>query len=108
MVHAHDPEISLVTAQRIIRRYNLPRRLIVRKQRAYRPRAQFPSETHTVFRVRDATGEDEIDGCIEVGGIFEKERTLFGEENLETLVDRDLRFIGLDLREIGINGCIPV
>src|SRR6267143_1428505 len=51
----------------------------------------------------DAAGEDEIDRRGEVVAVLQKERPLFGEENLEPLVGRDLRLVGFHLAEVRIN-----
>src|SRR5260370_28281019 len=49
----------------------------------------------------DAASKDEIYGSGEEGGVFEREWALFREENLETLIDGDLRLVGFDLGKIG-------
>ena len=48
--------------------------------------------------------ENSAIGVAEKIGIFQEERTLLREKDLEALVNRVLRLIGLYLREIGIDG----
>src|SRR5947209_16070905 len=48
-------------------------------------------------RVRD------LERCVEEVESFEEERPLLLKEDRETLVDRDLRNVGFDLREIGVD-----
>src|ERR1700680_3904099 len=50
----------------------------------------------------DATGEDEIERRREVVAVLQEERTLFGEEHLEPLVNGDLRLVGFHLAEVRI------
>ena len=54
----------------------------------------------------DTARKYEIDRRTEVVAVFKEERALFGEEDLEALVDGDLRLIRLNLAEVGINGGI--
>src|SRR5260370_27024566 len=49
----------------------------------------------------DGASKDEIYGSGEEGGVVEKEGALLREENLETLIDGDLRLVGFDLGRIG-------
>src|ERR1700756_3276828 len=53
-----------------------------------------------------AAGEDEINGAGEVVAVFDEERAFFRKENFEALVDRDLRLVGFDLAEVGVDGGI--
>src|ERR1700676_1972886 len=50
----------------------------------------------------EATGEDEFDWRSEVVAVLQEERTLFGEEHLEPLIDGDLRLVGFHLAEVRI------
>ena len=54
-------------------------------------------------RLVDTPREEQIERRGEVIGVLEKERPQFGKKDLEALVDRDLRLVGLDLAEIGID-----
>ena len=47
--------------------------------------------------------EDKIDRRSEVVAVLQKERPLFWKEDLKPLVDRDLRLIGFNLAEVGID-----
>src|SRR5260370_25530947 len=49
----------------------------------------------------DAASKDEIYGSGEEGGVFERDWAVFRKENLETLIDGDLRLVGFDLGKIG-------
>ena len=50
-----------------------------------------------------ATREDQIDRRCEEVAVLQKERAFLREENFEALVDRDLRLVGFDLAEVGID-----
>src|SRR5688500_20069858 len=46
----------------------------------------------------------DVQGRIEEVEPFEKERTLFGEEDREASIDGDLGYVRFDLREVGVEG----
>src|ERR1700688_2600353 len=52
----------------------------------------------------DIARKDHIDRTGEVVAVFEKERALLWKEDGESLVDRDLRLVGLDLAKVRIDG----
>ena len=54
----------------------------------------------------DAPRENQIDRRREEVAVLQKERTFFGKENLEALVDRDLGLVRFNLAEVGIHRCI--
>src|SRR4030095_9314401 len=89
-----------------VRPDTLAGRLIVGEQGSHRPRAFLAGETNAVKRINNATGEHQVDGRREISGVLLKKRSLLGKENLESLVDSDLRFVGLHLAEIRIDSCV--
>lgn len=103
-IHAKHTEVGFGSRERVTRSNRLARGLIVRKEGADRPRTLLASETQAVIGVGDAASKDKIYGSGEVACIFEKEGTLFRKENLETLVDGDLRLVGFNLSKIRIQG----
>src|SRR5438105_11640787 len=52
----------------------------------------------------DPARKHQIDWRGEVVAVLKEERALLGKEDLEALVDGDLRLVGLNLAEVGING----
>src|SRR6476646_6334810 len=54
----------------------------------------------------DTPGENQIDRRREEVAVLQKEGTLLGKEDFESLVDRDLGLIRFDLAEVGIHRCI--
>ena len=79
---------------------------VVAGQDADSPRARFARQPEAELGMSNAARKHEIDGGREEVAVFEKERPLFGKEDLEALVDRDLRLVGFHLAEIGIHGGI--
>ncbi len=57
-----------------------------------------------VFGMHDVARVDQIDGRDEVVGILKKEGPQFGKVNGEALIDGELRLIGFDIAEVGVDG----
>src|SRR6266853_3234974 len=90
--------------QRIVRVYPLARRRGVGYQHSDRPRPVLAGHAHAPFRVGNAAREDEIDGRLEIIRVLLEKGPRLGKENLEALVDSNLRLVGFDLAEVGIGG----
>ena len=56
--------------------------------------------------MHDVAGVNERDGGAEVAGILKKERAQLGEVHGEALIHGELRLIGLNIAEIGIDGAV--
>ena len=57
-------------------------------------------------RVDDDPGVHQVDRRVEVVGPFQEERPGLGEEEIELLVDAQPQHVGLDLREVGVDGAV--
>ena len=68
--------------------------------------ADFAGHSNSVLRVHDGTCVDENDGRIEVAGILKEKWPQLRKVDGEALVDGELRLIGLDVAEIGVDGCV--
>ena len=101
-----DSKQRVLANQRIVGRDGFSRRVCPRNQRAHSPRAVFASQTNAPFGVCDPSREKQLNRCLEVIRVFEKERTLLRKLNLEALIDRDLGIVRLDLAEVRIRGYI--
>src|SRR5207247_8312974 len=82
---------------------DLARRTVVDDQRADSITARFSGQLQTAVRIRDASCEKKLQRRLEVVGVLDKERPLFGKENLEAPIHRLLRLVGLDLAEVRIH-----
>src|SRR4030095_4995853 len=80
----------------------LSRRAIIDQQSGEGPSGRLAAQPNPELRVGDAPRKEQILGRDKIAGVLQKERALFGKENLKTLVDRNLRLIGLDLAEVWI------
>lgn len=96
----------MLVEQRIGGIHLLPRRGGVGCQQPDRPRSVLACHAHAPFRVGDPACENEIDRGLEIVRVFLKKGPRLRKENLEALVDRNLRLIGFDLAEVGIGGRI--
>ena len=106
VIHAQHTEIGFGAGERVSRSNGLARGLIVRKEGADRPWTLLAREAQAVIGVGDAASKNKIYGSGEIARIFEKEWTFFRKENLETLVDGDLRLVGFNLGKIRIQSSV--
>jgi hypothetical protein len=74
---------------------------IIDQQSGESPSGRLAGQPNAELRIDDAPGEEQILGRDNIAGILHKERTLFGKENLKTLVDRNLWLNGLDWLKSG-------
>jgi hypothetical protein len=79
---------------------------IVARKQAHRPWARLSGESQAELGMRDPAREHQIHGKREIVTVLEEEWPLLWEEDFESLVNRDLRLIGFDLAEVGIDGSI--
>ena len=84
-----------------------PRRLVVGGQRADRPSADLPGEPGAATRITEPAREEQIQWCLQVPRVLEKERPLLGEEQVEA-IEIDLLLVDFDLREVGVDGDVEV
>src|SRR6266567_8203954 len=75
---------------------------VIDDQGAERPFSEFSRYARAKLRVGDLAREKQIDRRGEKSGVLDEERALLREKDSEALVDGDLRVVGLDLAEIGI------
>ena len=54
----------------------------------------------------DGACVNQCDGSVEVACILKKERAQLGEVHREALIHGELRLIGLNIAEIGVNGAV--
>ena len=91
-------------AARITVRDALARRVVVHHQTRERPARRFPGHTAAEPGIRNTPREEQVLRSLEEPGVLDREWTLLGKEHLVTLVDGDLRLVGLDLTEIRVDG----
>ena len=82
----------------------LARRAVVDHQRARRPLPVLAGHPRAELRIPHPPREEQRQRRVEEVGVLEEERPLLREEDLEALVDRHLRLVGLDLAEVGVDG----
>src|SRR6266849_4909818 len=85
-------------------RFSFPRRGPFSRRTRIISRRRSISSLRAPFRVGNAAREDEIDRRLEIIRVLLEKGPRLGKENLEALVDRNLRLVGFDLAEVGIGG----
>src|SRR5215469_546306 len=103
---AGDGEDRAIARMRIGGRQSLAGGAVVAGQDADSPGARFARQPEAELGMSNAARKHEIDGGREEIAVFEKERPLFGKEDLEALVDCDLGLVGFYLAEIRVYGRI--
>jgi len=68
--------------------------------------ADFAGHADAVLGVHNIARVDQQDGRGEVIGVFEEERTEFGEIDRVALIDGELRLVGFDVAEVGVDGSV--
>ena len=101
---AHDADIGRFARQRIGRVASLPGCFVVDQQRAETPGTELAGEAQSGAGIHDPAGEDQGTLGIEIVRILKEERPALVESHFETLVDRDLRFVGFHLAEVRVQG----
>src|SRR5207249_4816367 len=84
---------------------------IIGDEEADIPRALLAGEAHAESWIGDSAGKQQLREAVytyvsvaEKICVFQEEGPFFREEDFEALVDGVLRFVGLDLSEVGIDG----
>src|SRR5258708_282191 len=103
-VEAKDAKVGIVPGERIGLDDTLARRAVVGQKCSDGPWFNFGGEPGGVERINNSPCEGQIQGRLEVAGVFLEKRPLLREEDLKTLVDCNLRIVRLDLTKIGIEG----
>ncbi len=101
-LHAKHANTGVSACAWVVRR-RATRRAVVHRETTHCPATQLAGEASTETGIDDAPREKQVDRRLEVARVLGEERSLLREEDLEALVHRHLRIVGLDLAEVRVD-----
>src|SRR5689334_15960305 len=93
----------MLAPQWAVQRLQKPGGAVVNAEEADLPVPYLAGKPQPILRIDDPAGEEQRFRGIKVIRVFQEERPLFWEEDFIALVGRDLRLVGFNLAEVGID-----